>query len=105
MARAVKRRPRHKQKQKEVKREKSRLPFTIHNYVIFGIGIVVLLFGYIFLSIGPIDSFWSLTLAPIILFIGYVVIIPLSFLYQHKSRRDVIKDQHQPPEPRVIGVR
>lgn len=102
MARAVKRRPRPRQKQKEVKREKSRLPFTIHNYVIFAIGIVVLLFGYIFLSIGPIDSFWSLTLAPIILFIGYVVIIPLSFLYQHKSRRDVTKDQHQPPEPHVV---
>ena len=102
MARTVKRRPRHKQKQKEVKREKSRLPFTTHNYVIFGIGIVVLLFGYIFLSIKP-----SLTLAPIILFIGYLVIIPLSFLYKHKSQRQQpeTKDREQPPEPRVLGVR
>ena len=100
MARPVKRRPRPKQRQKEVEREKSRLPFTVHNYVIFGIGIVVLLFGYIFLSIGPVDSFWSLTLAPVVLVIGYLVIIPLSFLYHHKSqgKQPEKKDQQQPPE-------
>ena len=64
---------------------KTPLPFTSHNYILFFAGIAVLIFGYISMSIGPVDSFWSLTLAPILLVIGYLVIIPLSFLYQHKK--------------------
>ena len=63
---------------------KNPLPFTSHNYILFFAGIAVLIFGYISMSIGPVDSFWSLTLAPILLVIGYLIIIPLSFLYQHK---------------------
>ena len=61
------------------------LPFTGHNYYIFAAGIVVLILGYIFLSIEPADSFWSLKLAPIVLIIGYLILIPASFLYQHAS--------------------
>jgi len=61
------------------------LPFTKRNYQIFGLGIFVLVLGYLSLMRGPVDSFWSLTLAPILLVIGYIFIIPYAFLYSDKS--------------------
>jgi len=81
-----------KTKTKKDRREKkaaardTNLPFTRRNYQIFGIGLLVLTIGFIFLSIGPWNSFYSRTLAPVILVIGYIVVIPLSILYQKKSR-------------------
>ncbi len=63
------------------------MPLTRENYIIFGIGLVVLVFGFIFLAQGPWDSFWSRTLAPIVLVIGYCVIIPAAILYS-KKRKD-----------------
>jgi len=61
------------------------LPFSRGNFQIFGIGLLVIVIGYIFLLQGPWDSFWSRTLAPIVLLIGYCVLIPLSILYNLKS--------------------
>ncbi len=77
------------------------LPFTSHNYILFFAGIAVLILGYISMSIGPVDSFWSLTLAPVLLVIGYLIIIPFSFLYQHKkggrtANRESAKQQTKP---------
>ncbi|MFC1557415.1 hypothetical protein ACFL5L_05470 [candidate division KSB1 bacterium] len=65
--------------------KKSQLPFTKRNYQIFGFGILVLILGYISMMQGPVDSFWSLTLAPVLLVIGYVIIIPYSFFYRDKK--------------------
>jgi hypothetical protein len=50
------------------------IPFTRKNYVIFGIAAVVILAGYIALSRG------SITLAPILLLLGYLVLIPWGIL-------------------------
>lgn len=61
------------------------LPFTKINYQIFAVGILVIIGGYISLAQAPADSFWSLTLAPILLVIGYCVVVPFGILYQKKS--------------------
>ncbi|HUT64242.1 MAG TPA: hypothetical protein VMZ04_09835 [Anaerolineae bacterium] len=42
--------------------------------------VAVIILGYIILSIGDADSFTSLTLGPIILVVGYLIIIPLALL-------------------------
>ena len=63
------------------------LPFSRENYIIFGIGIFLIIVGYIALSQGPWDSFWSLTLAPILLVIGYCIAIPLAILYRKKKQQ------------------
>ena len=42
------------------------------------IGIIIL--GYIFLSIGDANSFTSITLGPIILVLGYIVVVPIALL-------------------------
>ena len=55
------------------------------NYVLFGIGLVLIISGYFIMAAGEVNSFQSLTLAPIMLFIGYIVVIPAALIYQKKS--------------------
>ena len=50
------------------------IPFGKKNYVIFGVAALVILAGYLALSKG------SITLAPILLLLGYLVLIPLGIL-------------------------
>lgn len=54
------------------------------NYIIFFIGVLFIVFGYIVMATGTVNSFQSLTLAPIMLFIGYIIIIPTSLIYRGK---------------------
>ncbi|MBC8174400.1 MAG: DUF3098 domain-containing protein [Candidatus Marinimicrobia bacterium] len=63
--------------------------FTRKNYLIFGIGVVVIIIGYIVMTTGEVNSFQSLTLAPILLFVGYVVIIPIALIYRKKSKKSL----------------
>ena len=62
--------------------------FSNTNYVLFGIGLVMLILGYLVMNQGPegVDSFESVTLAPIMLFIGYIIFIPAALLYRDKQQ-------------------
>jgi len=53
-------------------------PFNKFNYLIFGIGVLTIVLGYLLMSTGKVDSFQSIRLSPFLLFIGYVILIPLS---------------------------
>jgi len=55
------------------------------NYMIFLAGVVVILLGYGALSMGPWDGFMPLTVAPILLVLGYCVIIPAGIIYRKRS--------------------
>jgi hypothetical protein len=67
--------PKAKPKSKiEKYKEKTVLPFTKKNYILFAIGIFVIVIGYITLGYG------SITLAPILLVLGYCVIIPIAII-------------------------
>jgi len=59
--------------------------WTKNNYVLLGAGILVLIIGYFLMSQGPWDNPLSLTIAPIVLLIAYVIIFPLSIMYKKKS--------------------
>ncbi|PKK82272.1 MAG: hypothetical protein CVT49_14460 [candidate division Zixibacteria bacterium HGW-Zixibacteria-1] len=54
-------------------------PFGPKNYLIFAIGILVIVVGYISLWAG------SITLAPILLVLGYCVLIPVSIIVNGKK--------------------
>ena len=56
------------------------------NYILFFSGLFFILLGYFVMSLGSVNSFQSLTFAPILLFIGYIVLIPLSLLVKDKNR-------------------
>lgn len=73
------------------KREESRLhlfegwTFTKKNYLLFAAGILIIITGYIIMAKGEVDSFRALTLAPVLLFLGYIIVIPLALIYRDKS--------------------
>jgi hypothetical protein len=74
--------PRAKPKPKvERHKEKSVLPFSRKNYVLFAIGIFVIIIGYVTLGYG------SITLAPILLVLGYCVIIPIAIIINGEKER------------------
>ena len=52
-------------------------------YLLFS-GILLIILGYIIMAYGEVNSFQSLTLAPIILFIGYIILIPSALIYKGK---------------------
>ncbi len=53
--------------------------------MILGVGIVMLIIGYLFMSQPPHDGFMSLTLAPLVLTAAYCVVIPWGILAREKS--------------------
>jgi len=60
-------------------------PFGRENYLILLAGVVVIIIGYIALSGDTVEGFMPLTLAPILLVIGYCVIIPVGIMYRKKT--------------------
>ena len=58
--------------------------FNKINYIIFIIGVLFIIFGYVVMATGTVNSFQSLTLAPIMLFLGYIIFIPASLIYREK---------------------
>jgi hypothetical protein len=59
--------------------------FSTPNYVLFGIGLALIIVGYLIMAAGEVNSFQSLTLAPIMLFIAYIIVIPAALIYREKS--------------------
>jgi len=55
------------------------------NYILFIGGLIMIILGYIIMATGETNSFQSLSLAPILLLIGYLVLIPASLIYKNKE--------------------
>ncbi len=56
--------------------------------MIFLAAIAVIVIGYICMAQPPVDGFLSLTLAPILLVIGYVFLIPAALLMKSQKELD-----------------
>lgn len=61
------------------------LPFNAINYWLFALGVAVIIVGYVALAQPPANGFMSLTVAPLLLVVGYCVIIPVAILYKKKA--------------------
>ena len=55
------------------------------NYKLFAIGLLVIITGYILMATGETESYQSVKLAPIILLLGYCLIIPVAILVRPKE--------------------
>lgn len=62
-------------------KEKAAFPFSRKNYILFAIGLLVIVLGYVTLGYG------SITLAPILLVLGYCVIIPVAIIINGGKER------------------
>jgi len=78
-------------KRKRAKRRKDgdkTLPLTNRNYIMLLVGVGVILVGYLFMLEGSVDGVMPIVIAPILLIIGYCVIIPAAILYRKKEEVD-----------------
>ena len=55
-------------------------PYKRKNYVLFGVGVFVIIVGYLIMYSGEVDSLQSLVISPLLLLAGYLVIIPMALL-------------------------
>ncbi len=63
-----------------------RWEFSRTNYLIFLAGILDIFVAYVIMATGQTNSFQSLTLAPVMLVIGYLILVPLAILYKPGHR-------------------
>ena len=56
------------------------------NYVLFGIGLLIIILGYIVMVTGETESIQSVKIAPLILIVGYCVVIPAAILVKPKNK-------------------
>ena len=83
-------------KTKRLKSEQSHLHFamTAKNYSIIGLGIIVIIVGYFLMNANSVDGFMPTVVAPILLVVGYCLIIPVGILYNDKSGDTVEITEH-----------
>jgi uncharacterized membrane protein len=83
---------------KKIQKRRSRVqkktlesPFKIYwvkqNYIFLFIGFALILAGFYFLAQGPWNSFSSLVISPVLLFLGYVVVFPISIFFRKKKEQ------------------
>ena len=65
--------------------EEFKWPFGKRNYIFFGAAMLSIIFGYIALGQG------SITLAPILLVLGYCVLVPVSLIIKGDPDQDESK--------------
>ena len=58
------------------------LPLGRENFLILGLGLLVIAAGYLAMLEGSVEGFLPLVVAPLLLVLGYCVIIPLGILYK-----------------------
>jgi len=76
-------------------------PFNIYwekkNYYLLLLGLLVTIIGFYFLTIGPWDSFSSLVISPILLFIAYIIIFPLSIFLRKRTEKALTQENEIDP--------
>jgi len=60
--------------------------FSKNNYILILVGVGMLLVGFYALSTPPVDGFWTMNVAPIILTIAYCVVFPVAIILKPKSK-------------------
>ena len=61
-----------------------------YNYIFFIAGIGIIILGYVLMAQGPWDNPISLSFSPVVLLIGYIIVIPLAILFRKgKKEKDV----------------
>jgi len=76
---------------KVVKSKKAKAAEVLHisltnkNYMIIGLGILLIIIGYVFMAENSVDGFLPTVVAPILLVLGYIVVVPVGILYKDKS--------------------
>jgi predicted Co/Zn/Cd cation transporter (cation efflux family) len=79
-------------KEKRIRRDEI-FPFEKQNYLLIGSGLVSIIAGYLALLEKTVDGFLPLYIAPILLVLGYCVLIPLGIIYTRREKQTVSSEQ------------
>ena len=58
------------------------------NYIIFSLGIAIILIGFILMYQQPWNNSISLSISPVVLLLAYIIVIPLSILYKKNKKTE-----------------
>ncbi len=78
--------PVHRRESKRKQVRETHLPLGRQNFVIMGVGLLVILAGYLTMLTGSVEGFLPIVVAPILLVVGYCVLIPIGILYRPGSK-------------------
>ncbi len=62
--------------------------WTKQNYVFLVIGILVLILGYYLMSFSPWFNVISMNISPIVLLVGYLILLPLSIFFRFNKKQN-----------------
>lgn len=66
--------------------EKFHFPLGPNNFKILGVGVLILILGFVFMALPDHpDAFLTRTLAPVLLVFAFLVVIPVGLLYKEKK--------------------
>jgi len=80
---------------KKKARKELPLAFTKTNFLLLTAGVLLLIIGNYALAQMPVMGTVPLVIAPVLLVIGYCVVIPVAIFYRKKG----IPTQQEPPQP------
>ena len=75
-------------KSKKKQRKEITFPLDKSNIMIIGVGILLLIIGYIFMAENSVDGFLPTTVAPILLVLGYCVVIPYGIIKKPAKQKE-----------------
>ena len=80
-----------KQITKQAPKSQWSFPFTKENWVLFGIGIGVIVVGYLLMAVANFTGQWdhplAINVAPVVLIFGYCVVIPYAIMKRKKTEK------------------
>ncbi len=65
------------------------MPLSRQQFILVGVGVAIVILGFVLLSLGMStgwDNPLSVDVAPVVLVIGYCVVIPFALLYRGKKQ-------------------
>ncbi|MGA9120528.1 MAG: hypothetical protein WB699_14285 [Bacteroidota bacterium] len=62
------------------------LPLGKENFRIIGVGLLIIVAGYLAMLQGSVEGFLPLVLSPILLVAGYCVVVPIGIMYRKKDK-------------------
>ena len=74
------------QSSKPAKKKEFYFPLEKENFMIIGLGILLLIIGYVLMSQNSVDGFMPTVAAPLLLVAGYCVVIPYGIMKKPKSQ-------------------
>ncbi len=93
------------QTSKFTKKKEFSFPLERENFMIIGLGVLLLVIGYVLMSQNSVDGFLPTVIAPILLVAGYCVVIPYGILKRPKSEITGNSVEETPETPANTNVK